>query len=1162
MKRHDLTAVFRHLYTEEGHVTNDLSAIECDEGADAMNSSTSGVESPLPFSQEVKSSRRSTDHHRLPKEVQARKVIRGGARRDAPARRSDRLKDVKTGFSRQAEEGSLPSEPKSLSAHELHVAEMKEGNVHNDNNVYDKSHFLDHEDDTDNIDEFIAETPHDILFTKSIYETEENLFMNNENSEVNARTKIKNIIDSVNDEEMKNHLNKWMYKYTNVFNDELNEKAASVEPFKLELKPDSNWEEAASNRAPPRWQMLAKQKEVHRFVKLALKLRLIRKSQSKAWSQVLLTKKPNGAWRFCLDFRSLNLNTQSIGWPIPNIKQVLDRIAKTKAKYFAVLDLTQGYYQMLIDEASRYLTAFRTAFGIFEWNRLPMGLKGAGSYYQSHMQNTVLNDLLYNICESYLDDILVYGETKEELSRNLKIVVERLGKFGMTINPDKVKIHMDNVEYVGHIIDRYGIYFSDEKLHQVLEFRTPTVAHEMKSFLGLISQFRDHVQNYADLTAPCHDMILGYTKNSKEPLKWNDELNDNFIKLKAAVANCSKLYFIDDKLPIFLHTDASILGIGSYLFQLKDDERIPIRFVNKLLNKTERNWNIVEKEMYAIFFSFMKLEHLLRDTHFTLRTDSKILSQLNVDHKEKVKRWKIAIQQFDFDVEHISGKDNIEADALSRLTPLPEKLVSELNILEQTDTISKHEYLKPETYQTILDVHPGKTGLNGHGGVQRTLNMLQNRHVTWKGMRKDVITFIRNCPCCQKMQRLRPRINTIPFTLAFYRPMQRICVDAIGPINIGNQEYKHILVFIDAFSRYVRLYPLKAVNSEECLHAFNHWIADFGIPSELVSDNAAYFVSDLITSFTKFAKLEHATIHPYSHEENGIVERANQEVIRHLTAMIADRDIKHNWPRYLPYVQRILNTSVKSTTGVAPTELIYGNAINHDFQFLKKPESASSEKTHHEAIDELLLVQEKLIKIAQDTQYEHDVYVVSQRSEGQPHTLHFPINSYVLVNYETQRDSKLHTVKHGPYRVINHIGTVYTVENLVTSKHMDFHVTLLTEYKNDEQNTNIEKVAKLDDEFADIAEVLNHKFVPPASQKRTDIQFFMTWDNDPDPKWYRWNSSLGNNEVIHEYLDRVQLRKFIPQKFTHAKDHPDEIARRQIKRAREVNKPRRKHVAR
>ena len=151
---------------------------------------------------------------------------------------------------------------------------------------------------------------------------------------------------------------------------------------------------------------------------------------------------------------------------------------------------------------------------------------------------------------------------------------------------------------------------------------------------------------------------------------------------------------------------------------------------------------------------------------------------------------------------------------------------------------------------------------------------------------------------------------------------------------------------------------------------------------------------------------------------------------------------------------------------------------------MKKPEPAQSDETHHEAINKLLLVQEKLIRIAQDNQHEHDVYVVSQRSKDQPHTIHFPINSYVLVNYETQKSSKLHTVKHGPYRVINRIGTVYTVENLVTNKHMDFHVTLLTEYKNDERNTNIDKVAKLDDEFADVAEVINHKFVPSTSTKK------------------------------------------------------------------------------
>ena len=157
--------------------------------------------------------------------------------------------------------------------------------------------------------------------------------------------------------------------------------------FKFETKPNSTWETAAANKAPPRWQMISKQKEVKRFIDKALKAGLIQPSSATAWSQVLLTPKPNGKWRFCLDFRNLNANTTSEGWPLPNIKQVLQRISQTGAKYFAVLDLTQGYYQMLIDETCRYLTAFRTAYGIFEWCRLPMGLKGAGSFYQRHATN-------------------------------------------------------------------------------------------------------------------------------------------------------------------------------------------------------------------------------------------------------------------------------------------------------------------------------------------------------------------------------------------------------------------------------------------------------------------------------------------------------------------------------------------------------------------------------------------------------------------------------------------------------------------------------------------------------------------------------------------------------------------------------------------------------
>lgn len=123
------------------------------------------------------------------------------------------------------------------------------------------------------------------------------------------------------------------------------------------------------------------------------------------------------------------------------------------------------------------------------------------------------------------------------------------------------------------------------------------------------------------------------------------------------------------------------------------------------------------------------------------------------------------------------------------------------------------------------------------------------------------LNFHQQLSLLSEMNATKPLIHTIPFTLAPYRPINRICVDDIGPINIDNQKIKHIFVVIDAFSGYIRLYSLESINSSEALKAFNSWIADFGCPSEIVSDNASYFVSELTKSFVDFSKIKHATIH-------------------------------------------------------------------------------------------------------------------------------------------------------------------------------------------------------------------------------------------------------------------------------------------------------------
>ena len=151
-----------------------------------------------------------------------------------------------------------------------------------------------------------------------------------------------------------------------------------------------------------------------------------------------------------------------------------------------------------------------------------------------------------------------------------------------------------------------------------------------------------------------------------------------------------------------------------------------------------------------------------------------------------------------------------------------------------------------------------------------------------------------------------------------------------------------------------------------------------------------------------------------------------------------------DWPKYLPYVQRILNTQIKTSTGVSPTEMIFGNSVNHGRHFLTAPGPTMKDESVHDHVKELMAAQERIIQIAQRNQEEHGIYVIAERSKNNSHTTTFPINSYVFVQYETQNTTKLHTNKHGPHRVVNHIGTIYTCEHLVTKQKRDYHVKLLT----------------------------------------------------------------------------------------------------------------------
>ena len=218
-------------------------------------------------------------------------------------------------------------------------------------------------------------------------------------------------------------------EFEDVFSETLPAEPAKLPPFNIDA--DLVKWQVPRNSGPPRPQTPANQLEIKHQLDLLLSQNIIRTSQASHYSQVLLAEKPpkgSGKKRFCIDFVNLNNCSSSTAWPIPNIKQMLQRLGTKKAKYCAVLDLTAGYHQAPVSQSSIALTAFICFCGLFEYLRVPFDPKGAPSYFQHAMSSMVLAGLIYIICVVYLDDIIIHGRTAVEFLQNLRAVFERIRK--------------------------------------------------------------------------------------------------------------------------------------------------------------------------------------------------------------------------------------------------------------------------------------------------------------------------------------------------------------------------------------------------------------------------------------------------------------------------------------------------------------------------------------------------------------------------------------------------------------------------------------------------------------------------------------------------------------------------------------------------------------
>jgi hypothetical protein len=953
-------------------------------------------------------------------------------------------------------------------------------------------------------------------------------------------------------------------EFRDVFSKTLSEEPARVTPLRLEVD-HTRWHSSAA-RLPPRLQGAVKGKEILLQTSQMLELGLIRPSQEAYHSQVHLVRKPNDKWRFTIDFRLLNDATTKMSWPLPNIGEMLERIGSTRPTIFSKFDLTSGYHQFPLEEASRRYTAFVTPFGTYEYTRVPMGITPAGSYFQQTMAVEVLAELLHQGREIYLDDLLQYDNSEEVHLIRLRETFTRARVKNLKFHPEKMVIGASAIGFVGHLIDTTGIRFSDEKLDGIRDFALPKTKRDLKSFLGLANYFRDHVSHHSDLAARLQGMIGNYEQKQRSAhLLWTPDLLACYSNLQEAIIQCQKLFYLDDSLPIHLATDASDYALGAYLYQVRPDgTEIPIRFVSKSFTGEQLRWNVPEKECYAIVFTLKKLEHLLRDNFFVLHTDHENLTRCYSSGSPKVYRWKLLIQGFNMDIVHIKGVDNIVADSFSRLATIHPSAVEEaLSMLwqEEPSWDTADRWLPPQLLASMMEEEPegnwvaalesipiaqvppeAKAHISevhnsyvGHHGLDRTLKKLYRKGLQWPQMSAHVRAVIGSCPCCQKMSQIKAKFNTEPFTVGSYKPMEYISFDTIGPLQPDEDGNTYILVVIDNFSRFVVLYPSPNVDSDSAIRALLFHCGVFGRFKKWRSDKGTQFCNDVMIALARLLGTEHIVTVAGSKEENSLVERANKETMRHLRNTVFDLNLVHKWSRVCPLVTNIINTEVSLSTSVSPREMMFAHLADKSptpSLFLASEELDDSEEGQpvSQWVNDMRELQLELIIKAQKHAQALDLRHLQQRSSSQP-IVEFPVGSFVLRAYPTD-DSGVSRPPHkllgrwqGPFVIIEVNYPHYTLRSLTTGRQVISHVSRLKLFYFDAVTTDPNIIAHKDTEEAEVRSVVSHEgsLVDPNS-----MRFLVSWADGDDDSWLT-HADLKDIPVYWDYCSSHGLNNLIPR---------------------------------
>ena len=649
-------------------------------------------------------------------------------------------------------------------------------------------------------------------------------------------------------------------------------------------------------------------------------------------NSLVVVEKPNKKLRICLDPKDLNNAVKRPHYAMPTLEDTLARIPG--AKFFSKLDAKSGYWQLKLTKEASFLTTFNSPFGRYRFLRMPFGLISAQDEFQRKMDETF--EGIPGVV-ALIDDILISGTTREEHDQNLRSTLERASEKGLKLNPEKLSIGVQEIDYFGHVISSDGIKPDPKKIKAITEMKAPNDKKELETLLGMVTYLSKFAPHLSDMTKPLRDLL----KDSNDFI-WEKQQEDTWQKIKDTLTSKPVLALYDPNKDLTLQVDACKSGLGAALFQ---DNR-PIAYASKSLNTTEQNYAQIEKELYAIVFGCERFhQYLYGRQNVKVESDHKPLESIMkkplAAAPPRLQRMLLRLQKYSIHVTHTAGKDIPVADTLSRKylpaepndetpdldtqihciienMPISDEKIEQLRKATDEDkdlTILK-KYInegwpdkRQNCHDTAIDFWNFRDELSMINGIifkgerifvpktkrQEMLDKIHGSHLGeekclqrarkllfWTKMADDIIQTVANCQICSERRKSNTKEPMNPHEIP-ERPWQKVATD------LFTWDKKDYIVTVDYYSRYFEVDQIFSTTSAAIIRKLSAHFARHGIPETLISDNGPQYSSDEFSNFAKQWDFNHKTSTPKYAQSNGLAEKTVQTLKNIMDKAKADK---------------------------------------------------------------------------------------------------------------------------------------------------------------------------------------------------------------------------------------------------------------------------------